>query len=208
MKNKILGIGLLLAMYNPLLAQQELEDFSVKGKVMFSIGTTIKSNRYLQGRNDLYKELALDYGLGNFISAGLFIGHQERHYSFVSRGSSGSKVYHYDQIFVPMGVRATMHITPFLRSHLGLDMNPAKWDVYIRYYAALALNTVDDKFSRNGSLPEQQIDYSLYRTDEDMNYSAGLLTGVRFYPLKNLGLFFEGGYGPMGNFNFGLVGRY
>lgn len=208
MKNSILWITLFLAMYTPLLAQQEPEDFSVKRKLMLSMGTTIKSTRYLQGRNELYKELALDYGLGNFISAGIFVGHQERHYSFVSLGSSGSEVYHYDQIFVPMGIRATMHITPFLRSHLGLDMDPEKWDVYIRYYGALALNTVDDKFNRNIHSPEQQINYSLYRTDEDMNYSAGLLTGVRFYPLKNLGLFFEGGYGPMGNFNFGLVGRY
>ena len=73
MKNSILWITLLLAMHNPLLAQQEQEDFSVKGKLMFSIGTTIKSNRYLQGRNELYKELALDYGLGNFISAGIFV---------------------------------------------------------------------------------------------------------------------------------------
>lgn len=195
-------------MHNPLLAQQKPDDFSMKKKLMLSIGTTVKSTRYLEGRNELYKELALDYGLGNFISAGLFIGHQERHYSFISWGSSGSKVYYYDQIFVPMGVRANLHITPFLRSHLGLDIDPAKWDVYIRYYAALALNTVDDKFNRNGRSPEEQINYRLYRTDEDMNYSAGLLTGVRFFPLKNLGLFFEGGYGPIGNFNFGLVGRY
>lgn len=83
MKNSILWIALLLAMYNPLLGQQEPEDFSVKGKMMLSIGSAI-----------------------------------------------------------------------------------------------------------------------------NMNYSAGLLTGVRFYPLKNLGLFFEGGYGPMENFNFGLVGKY
>lgn len=190
-------------------AQQNIEDYSVKGKKLFAIGTTIKSTKYLQGNNDIYKELSFDYGLGNFISSGLYIGHQERHYSFVSLGSSGSKVYYYDQIFIPMGIRATMHISPFIYNHLGVNINPEKWDVYIRYYAGLALNVVDEKFDRsNGYFPEQHIDYSLYREDEDVNYSAGLLTGIRFYPLKNLGLFFEGGYGPMGNFNFGIVAKY
>lgn len=190
-------------------AQQNIEKYSIKGKKMLAVATTLKSTRYLQGNNDIYKELSFDYGLGNFISSGLYLGHQERHYSFVSLGSSGSHVYYYDQIFVTMGLRATMHISPFIHNHLGVNVNPEKWDVYIRYYAGLAINNIDEKFNRyNSHLTEHQIDYSLYREDEDMNYSAGILTGIQFYPLKNLGLFFEGGYGPMGNFNLGLVAKY
>ncbi|WP_339924143.1 hypothetical protein [uncultured Cyclobacterium sp.] len=190
-------------------AQQNAEDYSVKGKKIVGLATSLNNTRYLQGNNDLYKELFFDYGLGEFISTGVFVGYQKRQYSFLSVVGSDSKVLYYDQNFIPIGIRVTVHFTSFLSKQLQLNLKPEKWDVYVRYYASVTLNSVTDKFDRySGHLPEDQINYTLYRTDEDLNYSAGLLTGVGFYPTKNFGFFFEGGYGPMGNFNVGIVGRY
>ncbi|AKP51334.1 hypothetical protein [Cyclobacterium amurskyense] len=191
------------------IAQHNAENYSVKGTKIFGLGTSLNNTRYLQGNNDFYKELFFDYGLGEFISTGVFVGYQKRQYSFLSVMGSDSKVLYYDQNFIPIGLRATVHLTSFLSNQLQVHLKPEKWDVYIRYYTGVTLNTVDDKFDRsNGHLPEDQVNYMLYRTNEDLNYAAGLLTGVGFYPAKNFGFFFEGGYGPMGNFNVGIVGRY
>lgn len=209
MKKTIFSTLLFLSTFCLALAQQDTYESSIKGRKILGIGTTIKSNRYLQGNNDIYKELTFDYGLGNYISAGIFIGHQVRNYSFVSiHQNSGLNIYEYSQTFIPMGLKTSIHITSFLHDPLGLDINPHKWDIYVMYFAGLNHNSVDDKFDRNAVSPENQIDYRFYHTDEDMNYVAGLMTGIRYYPLKNFGVFLEGGLGPMGNFNLGISTRY
>lgn len=190
-------------------AQQNNKSFSIKGRKSIGIGTALNNTRYLQANNSLYTEMFFDYGIGKFISTGVFVGYQKRQYSFLSVVNANSRVLYYDQNFFPLGLRATVHLTSFLSDQLQLNLKPEKWDVYVRYYASVTLNSVKDKFDRySGHLPEEQINYMFYRTDEDLNYSAGLLSGIGFYPIKNLGLFFEGGYGPMGNFNIGIVSKY
>jgi hypothetical protein len=190
-------------------AQQNDKSFSIKGRKSIGIGTALNNTKYLQGNYSLYTEMFFDYGLGKFISTGLFVGYQKRQYSFLSVVNANSRVLFYDQNFIPLGLRATVHLSSFLSDQLQLNLKPEKWDVYVRYYASVTLNSVKDKFDRySGHLPEEQINYMFYRTDEDLNYSAGLLSGIGFYPIKNLGLFFEGGYGPMGNFNIGIVSKY
>lgn len=190
-------------------AQQNDKPYAVKGRKSIGIGTALNNTRYLQGNNSLYTEMFFDYGFGKFISTGVFVGYQKRQYSFLSVVNANSRVLYYDQNFFPLGLRATVHLTSFLSDQLQLNLKPEKWDVYVRYYASVTLNSVKDKFDRySGHLPEEQINYMFYLADEDLNYSAGLLSGIGFYPIKNLGLFFEGGYGPMGNFNIGIVSKY
>tara|TARA_R110002074_G_scaffold393779_1_gene580636 strand:+ start:895 stop:1524 length:630 start_codon:yes stop_codon:yes gene_type:complete len=190
-------------------AQHNDKSYSIKGRKSIGLGTALNNTKYLQADNSLYREMYFDYGLGKYISTGLFVGYQKRQYSFLSVVDGNSRVLFYDQNFIPLGLRATVHLTSFLSKQLQLNLKPEKWDVYVRYYAGVTLNTVIDKFDRySGHLPENQINYMLYQTNEDLNYSAGLLSGVGFYPLPNLGFFFEGGYGPMGNFNIGIASKF
>ncbi|EPR69158.1 hypothetical protein [Cyclobacterium qasimii] len=208
MKKVALAAAILIVTGITVFAQNNNNSYSIKGRKSIGLGTALNNTKYLQGNNSLYTEIFFDYGLGKFISTGVFVGYQKRQYSFLSVFDSNNKSLNYDQNFIPLGLRATVHLSSFLSDQLQLNLKPEKWDVYVRYYASVTLNSVTDKFDRSGHLPEDQINYMFYRTDEDLNYSAGLLSGIGFYPIKNLGLFFEGGYGPMGNYNVGIVARY
>lgn len=187
-------------------AQDTREKNSVKGKFIISLGSTLNNSRYLEGNQDngLYKELTVDYGVGRFVSVGVHVGHQERTYNFLSAPSEGSiATYNYTQTFIPTGLRLSFHLTPFVIENLNVKVNPDKFDFYLTYLAGAAFNSVENQFSENSS-PDNVIDYSNYRTNEDISYQAGLLTGVRFKPTKNFGVFLEGGMGSMGNVNFGI----
>lgn len=191
-------------------AQDTRKENSVKDKFKISVGSTLNNSRYLEGNQDngLYKELTVDYGVGRFVSVGAYVGHQERTYSFLSApAQEQAQTYHYSQTFIPVGLRLSFHLTPFVIENLNVKINPDKFDFYVTYLAGAAFNSVKNQFSKVSS-PNNVIDYSNYRTNEDINYQAGLLTGVRFKPTKNLGVFVEGGLGSIGNINLGVFAAF
>jgi len=191
-------------------AQDARKENSVKDRFTISLGSTLNNSRYLEGNQDngLYKELTVDYGVGRFVSVGVYVGHQERTYNFLSAPSEGAiTTYDYTQTFIPAGLRLSFHLTPFVIENLSVKINPDKFDFYLTYLAGAAFNSVENQFSEVSS-PNNVIDYSNYRTNEDINYQAGLLTGVRFKPTRNFGIFLEGGLGSIGNINFGVFARF
>jgi len=150
----------------------------------------------------------VDYGVGRFVSAGAYVGDQERTYNFLSVSSENIiATYNYTQTFIPAGLRLSFHLIPFVIENLNVHLNPDKFDFYLTYLAGATFNSVKDQFSEASS-PNNIIDYSNYLTNEDISYQAGLLTGVRFKPTKNFGIFLEGGLGSMGNVNFGVFARF
>jgi hypothetical protein len=56
-------------------------------------------------------------------------------------------------------------------------------------------------------IPGRPYDESEYPWEEDMNYVAGVNAIIRYFPSKNLGVFTELGYGPVGRYSFGLAYR-
>ena len=86
-------------------------------------------------------------------------------------------------------------------------MKSEKWDIYLTYWGGAVFNKVTEVFERS-NLPEDRIDYSFFKIDEDISYNMGILTGVTYYPVKRFGLFVEFGLGTMGNLNMGIKSRF
>lgn len=197
---------IMLQAFGHVIAQDGYNGNNVKNKITVGFGSTLNNSRYYEGNqnNSLYKELTIEYGIDRFINAGVYVGHQKRTYSFLSAPpEAASQIYNYTQTFIPVGLRLTFQLTPFVMDRLDVNLNLEKLDFYITYLAGATFNSVENQFSKNSN-PNNIIDYTDYRTDEDINFHAGLLTGVRFKPFKNFGVFLEGGLGTIGNVNLGL----
>lgn len=179
-----------------------------KEKWVLGIGTTFNSHSFEQGDNNLYTELTIDYKLSNSFSTGLYLGHQNRNYLFPAITPSGGRIYSYQQDFIPVGIRGTFFITSFINENfMKGKMGPEKWDIYLTYWAGAVFNKVTEGFQRS-NLPEDRIDYTFFKIDEDISYQVGFLTGVTYYPLKNFGLFVEFGRGTIGNLNMGIKSKF
>lgn len=201
---------IMLHAFGHVIAQDDFNGNTVKNKISVGFGSTLNNSRYYEGNqnNSLFKELTIEYGIGRFISAGVYVGHQKRTYNFLSSPpQAAAHLYNYTQTFIPAGLRLTFQLTPFVLDHLDVNLNPEKLDFYITYLAGATFNSIENQFSKNSN-PNNVIDYTDYRTNEDINYHAGLLTGVRFKPHNNFGVFLEGGLGTIGNVNFGLFATF
>lgn len=179
-----------------------------QGNWILGVGTTANAHSYEQGNNILYTELTIDYKFSQFFSGGIYLGYQKRTYLFPAPTPSGTRIYSYDQNFIPAGIRGTFYITTFVNENfIKGRINPEKWDIYLTYFGGIVFNKIVEDFERS-SLSENRIDYSMYRRDEDINYNMGILTGVTYYPVKNFGLFVEFGLGTIGNLNMGIKSRF
>lgn len=189
------------------LSGQNLES-SQKENWIIGVGTTANANRFEQGSNSIYTELTVDYKFSKSFSAGVYLGYQNRSYLFPSASPSGGRIYSYEQVFFPVGIRGIFYITSFVNENfMQGKMKPEKWDIYLTYWGGAVFNKVTEEFERS-NLPEDRIDYSFFKRDEDISYNMGILTGVTYYPVKKFGLFVEVGLGTMGNLNMGIKSRF
>lgn len=85
-----------------------------------------------------------------------------------------------------------------ITDHSGIKVDPDRFDIYVTSLAGVAFNDLEDNFDRRGKT------YSYDRTDKEVNFMGGIVSGVRYYPIKNVGVFLEVGFGTMGNVNLGL----
>lgn len=196
-------IAIFILFLNGTLSGQTLKH-SPSDRWLLGVGTTLNSHSYEQGDNHIYTELTIDYKFKEYFSGGIYVGHQKRNYLFPAATPSGGRIYAYDQNFIPIGIRGTVYLTSFVNENLFQGkMKLDKWDIYLIYLGGVVFNKTNEHFERS-SLPDDRIDYTFYRRDEDINFNAGILTGVTYYPLKKIGLFVELGVGPIGNLNVGV----
>lgn len=188
--------------------QQTGVDFQKSWRV--GLGTSLNAHSFVQGDNGIYKELTVDYSLTDYFSTGVYIGHQDRSYSFPSMNSTGLRFFQYNQNLTPVGIRANFNLTSFINEKVSKSILPAnKWEVYLSYFAGMVVNKVTDRFDRNAhNSPDTNIDYTYYLTNEDISYHAGLLTGATYYPVNSFGVFLEFGLGTIGNVNTGIRMRF
>lgn len=189
------------------LSGQTLES-SPQENWILGVGTTANAHSFEQGSNSIYTELTIDYKFNKSFSAGVYLGHQNRSYLFPAATPSGGRIYSYEQDFFPVGIRGTFYITSFVNENfMQGKMKPEKWDIYLTYLGGAVFNKVTEEFERS-NLPDDRIDYSFFKRDEDISYNMGILTGVTYYPVKKFGLFVEFGLGTMGNLNMGVKSRF
>jgi hypothetical protein len=206
MRRILFLLSLSFAISGPL-SGQTLESRPQKNWIL-GVGTSVNTHSFEQGDNSLYSELTIDYKLSKSFSAGVYLGYQNRSYLFPAATPSGGRIYSYEQDFFPVGIRGTFYLTSFVNENfMKGKMKPEKWDIYLTYLGGAVFNKVTEEFERS-NLPEDRIDYSFFKTDEDISYNMGILTGVTYYPMRNLGFFVEFGVGAIGNLNFGIKSRF
>lgn len=96
------------------------------------------------------------------------------------------------------GIRMSVHFADLLNAFAGTRINLKKIDLY----ATGSLGW----YTRNFTTVSER-----YRSNRDYSfgsYSApGLMLGIRYFPVEKLGIFAEGGWGPVSLFGIGISGR-
>jgi hypothetical protein len=204
MKKLILGI-FLFGIANLCLAQ---ESGPPRSKWIFGFSISPDADRYAQAeKNDLYYQLTSDRHLNEYLVLGAYVGIQTRQSSFTSMYPIPPytvQEINYERQYIPMGVRFGFDLSTFFSRQLGWIKDESKWEVLLLGYGGLTVMSEDMLTPTHQRDP---IEWSDYEMEEDMNYVAGVNTIIRYYPTKNLGLFTELGYGPVGRCSFGASYR-
>lgn len=155
----------------------------------------------------LYYQLTADRHIGKHIIIGAYVGHQYRKSSFISRYPIEPytvKEVDYERVYTPMGIRFGFDFSSFFANEHHWIKDQAKWEIQVLGYAGLT--------SRSFTIltPIQMgeaVEWSDFEPDDDMQYIGGATAVVRYFPWKNLGVYGEAGYGPMGRYSFGVSYR-
>ena len=110
--------------------------------------------------------------------------------------------------FISGGLRATFHLTAILSEALNVRVNPDRVDFYTAVLGGLTHMNKSEMESLRGLEPGT---YSPEHTSwfgEDMRWQLGVVGGVRLMPTKHLGIYFEGGLGPLSPAQIGAVVRF
>lgn len=172
----------------------------------FGLSISPDSYRYAEAeQNGLYYQFSFDRHLTDYLVLGGYLGIQTRKSSFTSEypiPPYTTKEIDYERQYVPMGIRFGFDLSTFFSGQLGWIKNESKWEILLLGYGGLTV------MSENRLTPIDQgeaIEWSDYQFEEDMNYVAGVNAVIRYFPSKNLGVFTELGYGPVGRYSFGLA---
>lgn len=96
------------------------------------------------------------------------------------------------------GIRMSLHFSHLLNAFAGTRINLKKLDLY----ATGSLGW----YTRNFTTVSER-----YRNNRDYSFgsfsSPGLMLGVRYFPIEKLGIFAEGGWGPVSVFGIGISAR-
>ncbi|MBC6368942.1 hypothetical protein [Algoriphagus sp. AK58] len=176
----------------------------------WTIGLSISpdSYRYAQAKqNGLYYQFSFDRHLTEYLILGGYLGTQNRRSSYQARNIAAPSEFaeiDFEKQYVPLGIRFGFDLSSFFSSQLGWVKNESKWEILLLGYGGVTVQSLEIKTPR---VPGKVYDDSEYPVEEDMNYVAGLNAVIRYFPAKNLGVFTELGYGPVGRYSFGLAYR-
>jgi hypothetical protein len=131
---------------------------------------------------------AAEYGFHEYLSAGVYASAYSMLYkpSFINA---------YRVNYIPMGFRASVHLTDLINQHLNLSLSATEIDLYGGAHAGLVFNN-SRRWVGNTILVRQRA-FPI----------VGLYAGARYYFKDNLAGVFEFGATPNGIFNFGLTFR-
>lgn len=151
----------------------------------------------------LYYQFTADRHIGEYLIVGAYLGHQYRKSNFISRYPIDPftvKEIDYERVYTPMGIRFGFDLSSFFADQLTWIKDKSKWEVQLLGYGGLT--------SRSFTIltpiqTGEAVEWSSFEPDDDMQYIAGVQGLIRYYPTKNLGIFVEGGLGPVGRYSFG-----
>ncbi|MFP4289002.1 MAG: hypothetical protein ACLFQS_07070 [Bacteroidales bacterium] len=129
----------------------------------------------------------IEYGVHEFITAGVFAGYGRWTYDYLS-GSS------YSWSFINAGARGSVHITRFFNEVFDQDIDEEKIDWYVSLLGGLEIR------GYNSTLYPD-----LY--DNKTRVFLGPISGVRYYLGNNFSIYLEGGRGALGYLTFGVSAK-
>lgn len=139
-------------------------------------------------------QLSFDYSFDPHVSIGGYLG-RYRTDIFDNFGNEPYKTSFWSN---SGGIRVTVHFADMLNAYAGSSIDLKKWDVY----ATGSLGW----YTRNFSTVSER-----YRNNRDYSFGSysrpGLVAGIRYFPIEDLAVFAEGGWGAVSVFGIGLSGR-
>lgn len=166
------------------------------------------SYRYAQAeQNGLYYQFSFDRHLSDYLILGGYFGVQNRSSSFRARYIQELTEFteiEFEKRYIPVGFRFGFDLTTFFSEQLGWIKDESKWEILLLGYGGVTIQSLEITTPK---IPGRPYDESEYPMEEDMNYVAGVNAVIRYFPAKNLGVFTELGYGPVGRYSFGLAYR-
>lgn len=204
MKKTLFSILLLSTL--SLAKAQELNNTG--SKWLFGVAWSNDSHRYAKGNtNGLVSQLSVDRRLRDYLILGSYLGYQRRNYSFTSEYPFDPyliKSIEYRRKFIPIGLRFGFDLTSFFHNQLAWLNHQDRWEILLLGYGGL---TVNSEKILTPIISGEPIEWSEYQFQEDMNYIAGINAVIKYFPQKNMGIFAELGYGPVGRYSFGVAYR-
>lgn len=176
----------------------------------WTIGLSISpdSYRYAQAeQNSLYYQFSFDRHMTKYLILGGYLGIQNRESSYQATNimvPSDVREIDFEKQYVPIGIRFGFDLSSFFSEQLGWIKNESKWEILLLGYGGVTIQSTEIQTPKESGI---FLDESDYPKEEDMNYVAGVNAVIRYFPAKNLGVFTELGYGPVGRYSFGLAYR-
>jgi hypothetical protein len=176
----------------------------------WTLGLSISPDAYRYAHakeNGLYYQFSFDRKMSEYLVLGGYFGIQNRRSSFRARYIQEQTEFteiEFEKRYIPVGFRFGFDLTTLFSKDLGSTTNQSKWEVLLLGYAGLTIQSLEITTAK---IPGRPYDESEYPWEEDMNYVAGINAVIRYFPTKNLGIFTELGYGPVGRYSFGLSYR-
>lgn len=181
---------------------------SANSKWVLSVSISPDDFRYPEADfTRLYYQLAADRHIGKYIIIGAYVGHQYRKSSFISRYPIEPytvKEIDYERVYTPMGIRFGFDLSSFFANELHWIKDQAKWEIQVLGYAGLTSRSFT---TLTPIQMGEAVEWSDFEPDDDMQYIGGATAVIRYFPLKNWGVYGEAGYGPMGRYSFGVSFR-
>lgn len=175
-------------------------------KWTFGLSFSSDSYRYAQAeQSSPYSQISFDRHMTDYLILGGYLGIQNRESSYQARNlmlPNDFEVIEFEKQYVPLGIRFGFDLSSFFSEQLGWIKNGSKWEVLLLGYGGLTVQSLE---ITTPPVSGKILDESEYPIEEDMNYVAGVNAVIRYFPTKNLGLFTELGYGPVGRYSFGVA---
>jgi hypothetical protein len=138
-------------------------------------------------------QLSFDYSFDDHFSAGAYLGYFHSQIQDVY----GTEFFRTTFSSQSGGFRLTLHFADLINSFVGTRINVRKWDLYTTAHMGW--------YTRNWVVGEKYRGTRDYANGSFSN--IGIVAGVKYHPVQRIGIFAEGGIGPVSVLGFGITGR-
>ncbi|MFP5470793.1 MAG: hypothetical protein ACLGGV_04290 [Bacteroidia bacterium] len=180
-------------------SQNEIVINEKQNTLYISSGTTYRQFRFLGNWNKASQpiDFSADYGVKKKLTIGVSYSRFYRTFSFFDeKRYTPPREFHYSYHYNVFCARSSLVI--FKNDFSQYD----NWEINLNVLGGIAFGRLEREWSA-----DTPVDYTNFRNDEDVRYFPGISIGIRFFPIKLLGLYSEFGYSESSYIKYGVVVR-